>query len=332
MEHLLVIDNDIYVYEELKNILAQEKYKITAAASAEEGIKIIKQSPPDLIICDIIMEKMNGVELLKKIMDMKADIPVIMVSAYGAHDNVIQALELGALDFVAKPFNQSIINVIKKAIAFSRMPKEEKAHMRENEMSPIRRLLRDSYMSVLKSFAIIIESKDPYLKRHSLRVTEYAVALAEKLGLNPEEVEIIGNTSRFHDIGKIGISDTILQKPGELTADEWDEIKKHPQIGYDIIEPLKLIGIALPGIKHHHERFDGNGYPDGLKGENIPLSARILAIADAYEALTSDRPYRKGKSSKEAAAEIKRNAGSQFDPKLADIFIKILKERAELTD
>lgn len=331
MERILVIDDELETCELLKDILEDAGFSVSIAVSGGEGLRLIKQHLPDLIICDVVMEGVNGIGVLSELKSTGISIPVIMISAYGTHDKVVQALELGAQDFIAKPFRpKNIVDTVKKVLEISRAPIEERERLLKGELSPIRRLLRDSYMSILKSFAIILESKDPYIREHSMRVTKYAVMLAHELGLKPEEVEVIENTGQFHDIGKVGVSDTILQKPDELTAEEWEHMKRHPVIGYEIVEPLKLLHIALPGIRHHHERFDGQGYPDRFKGEEIPLSARILAIADAYEALTATRPYRKARSPDEAVEELKRCAGTQFDPVLLDKFLKALKKAGEI--
>lgn len=331
MERILVIDDELETCELLKDILEDADYSVSIAVSGREGLNLIKQHLPDLIICDVVMEGVNGIGVLSELKSTGVNIPVIMISAYGTHDKVVQALELGAQDFIAKPFRpKNIVETVKKVLEISRAPIEERERLLKGELSPIRRLLRDSYMSILKSFAIILESKDPYIREHSMRVTKYAVMLAHELGLKPEEIEVIENTGQFHDIGKVGVSDTILQKPDELTAEEWEHMKRHPVIGYEIVEPLKLLHIALPGIRHHHERFDGQGYPDRLKGEEIPLSARILAIADAYEALTATRPYRSARSPDEAVEELKRCAGTQFDPVLLDKFLKALKKAGEI--
>lgn len=324
---ILVIDDELETCELLKDILENEGYKVSIAVSGNEGLNLIKQHTPDFIICDVMMEGLDGIDVLVELKKFTKKIPTIMISAYGVQDKVVQALELGAIDFIAKPFvPKNIVNVVKRTLEYSKLDLTEKERLLKEGISPIRRLLTDSYISVLRSFAVILESKDPYIKEHSLRVTKYAVMLAKKLGLSSDEIEVIENTAYFHDIGKVGISDTILQKPGALDDKEWESIKKHPEIGYDIIEPLKLLHIALPGIRHHHERFDGNGYPDKLRGEDIPRTARILAIADAYEALTANRPYRKAGTPQEAVTELKKNAGTQFDPELVELFIEVLKE------
>lgn len=331
MERILVIDDELETCELLKDILEEAGYTSNIAVSGHEGLNLIKQHPPDLVICDVIMEGINGISVLEEIKTAEIKVPVIMISAYGTHDKVIQALELGAQDFIAKPFKpKNILEIVKKVLEINKTPIEEREKLLKGELSPIRRLLRDSYMSILRSFAIILESKDPYIREHSMRVTKYAVILAKELGLKQEEIEVIENTGYFHDIGKVGVSDTILQKPDELTAEEWEHMKRHPQIGYDIVEPLKLLHIALPGIRHHHERYDGQGYPDRLKGKEIPLSARILAIADAYEALTATRPYRKARGPQEAVAELKACSGTQFDPELLEKFLEALEKTGEI--
>lgn len=331
MERILVIDDELETCELLKDILEDAGYSVSIALSGREGVSLIKQHLPDLVICDVIMEDLNGIGVLGELKSAGINVPVIMISAYGTQDKVVQALELGAQDFIAKPFRpKNIVEAVRKVLQISKAPVEEKERLLKGELSPIRRLLRDSYMSILKSFAIILESKDPYIKEHSMRVTKYAGMLAHELGLSPEEIEVIENTAQFHDIGKVGVSDAILQKPGELNSEEWEHMRRHPVIGYEIVEPLKLLHISLSGIRHHHERFDGQGYPDRLKGEEIPLSARILAIADAYEALTANRPYRRGSSPGEAVEELKRCAGIQFDPVLVNKFIEALKKAGEI--
>lgn len=331
MDHILVIDDELETCEMLKDILGDAGYSVSIAVSGREGLNLIRQKAPNLIVCDVIMEGMGGIEVLTELKSMDLKSPVIMISGYGTQDMVVHALELGAIDFIAKPFKpKNIVEIIKRSLDANRVPVAEREKLLKGELSPIRRLLRDSYMSILKSFAIILESKDPYIREHSLRVTKYAVMLAKEIGLKSEEIEVIENTGYFHDIGKVGISDMILQKPEDLNAEEWEHMKRHPVIGYEIVEPLKLLHIALPGIRHHHERFDGQGYPDRLRGKEIPLSARILSIADAYEALTATRPYRKARSTAEAVAELKNCAGTQFDPELVGKFIEALKKAGEI--
>ena len=180
-------------------------------------------------------------------------------------------------------------------------------------------------LSNIYAVAETVDARDHYTRSHSKKVSKYAVALAEALNMEPLEINRLGTCALLHDIGKIGISDEILGKKGKLTAEEWEKIKVHPELGASIASRVRHLSHCIPCILHHHERYDGNGYPKGLKGEEIPLEARILAIADAFTAMTSERPFSKPVSYEEAAEEIKRGAGTQFDPKLAEVFLSVIK-------
>jgi len=187
--------------------------------------------------------------------------------------------------------------------------------------------LRQSFLDTITAFTKLIEAKDKYTSGHSQRVTEYSLLIAKKLNLSKEEMEMIKFCGLIHDIGKIGINESILQKPSKLTKNEYAEVKTHPVIGENVVKHVRFLKKGLPIIRHHHERYDGKGYPDGLKGEKIPLLARIIAVADAFDAMTSDRPYRKAFSPQEAIEKLKENAGTQFDPQIVKIFIDALNIR-----
>jgi len=185
--------------------------------------------------------------------------------------------------------------------------------------------IQDSYFEIVKALAQAIEAKDPYTHGHSARVMEYAVQIAQKLGLPEEEIESLRYAAILHDIGKIGVRGIVLNNPNGLTGEEYDEIKKHPLVGEGIIKPIELLQPIRPLIRHHHEWYNGKGYPDGLSGENIPLGARILAVADAYDAMKSDRPYRRALTEETAIQELKRGNRTQFDPQVVEVFLEILK-------
>ncbi|MBA7494910.1 hypothetical protein ES702_05488 [subsurface metagenome] len=191
--------------------------------------------------------------------------------------------------------------------------------------------IQDSYFEIAKALAQAIEAKDPYTHGHSARVVEYTVLIAQKLDLPEEEKELLKYASMLHDIGKIGVRGIVLNNSKGLTGEEYDEIKKHPLIGEGIIQPIELLQPIRPLIRHHHEWYNGKGYPDGLSGENIPLGARILAVADAYDAMKSDRPYRKALTEETAIQELKRGSGTQFEPKLVEVFLEILKQTCQET-
>ena len=186
--------------------------------------------------------------------------------------------------------------------------------------------LKEANLAAMKVLIVSEETKDPYLTGHSRRVTEYAVAIANKLNMGGSEKKSLEYAGYLHDIGKIGISDAILHKPGKLDKDEWEIIKKHPVVGVDILAPLKFLPEEKIMIKHHHERYDGGGYPDGLKGRGIPLGSRILAVADSFDAMNSKRAYRFALSREKIITELETSRGTQFDPEIIDIFLEILKE------
>jgi len=181
-------------------------------------------------------------------------------------------------------------------------------------------------MNLLKSLAMAIDARDNYTRMHSMRVTRYAVMIGAYMGLKQDEIEILRRGSLLHDIGKIGVRDDIFLKPGALTIEEFDTFRKHPETGARILGPEGPLRLIVPLVLHHHERYDGNGYPHGLKGGDIPLGARIIAVADSFEAMTADRPYRKALTAEEAILEIRQNAGSQFDPDVVKAFMEVLKE------
>ncbi len=217
--------------------------------------------------------------------------------------------------------SQKLIDELRRASLFF----DEKVKVRKRELEQAQTCIEESYIRSVDILAKAIDEKDSYTHRHSDNVTRYSVSIAKNLGFHPEQVEVIRRACHMHDIGKIAVSDTILNKPGKLTDEEWNEIKQHPKKGAEILMPLSFLKREIECIKHHHERFDGNGYPDGLKGEKIVIGARIIAVADAFDAMMSDRPYRKAFSLEEALSELNKNSGTQFDPKIVDTFINIVR-------
>jgi len=319
---ILVVDDEESVCKFIYIILNKEGYDVKTATIGDDALKIVKETEIDCILLDIIMPQMDGIDLLNEIKKINSGIPVIMMSAVGTHDRVIKAFEKGAVDFIAKPFNiPQIKEAIKDAIAKRTTP----ITSGEGVSTITEKVLKQSYIDLLATMTKILEIKDRYTKGHSKRVKKYSIEIGQKLGLKDDELEIIEYAAMLHDIGKIAVSDVILSKPGRLNDEEWAAVKKHPAISSDILSSLKLLHAELPAVRHHHERFDGKGYPDGLKGEDIPLYARILALADAYDAMTSARPYREALSKEDAIQEIEKGKGSQFDPGLADIFLELIR-------
>lgn len=315
---ILVADDESMVSESFR-IALKDNYNVLMASSGKECLEIVKQAPPNLLILDIRLPDMDGIEVLEEIRKFNPSLPVIVITGVGTHQTAIEALKLGADDFIAKPLN---FFYLRSVIANSLSPNNK----RKKQLPTAEDVIIKNYLSSLKMLNRIMEARDPFTKKHSQRVSAYSVVIARELGLSLEQQEVIRKTALLHDIGKIGISEAILQKPSQLTAEEWIEVQRHAQIGEGFLEPLNVLHIEQTMVRHHHERYDGSGYPDGLKGEGIPLYARILTVADTYEAMTSSRPYRKTVSSSEAVAELERCSGTQFDPKIVQAFKRALNK------
>jgi putative two-component system response regulator len=261
------------------------------------------------------MPEMDGLQVTRAVRSAPATalLPIILVTARGRLDDKVAGLDAGASDFITKPFE----------------PAELLARVRANLRlsSALRRL--ESTQDVLVALASAVDAKDPLTEHHCGRVADRALVLARLAGLAQEEVEAIGYGAVLHDVGKIGINEEVLRKPGVLTDDERAEMQRHPVIGAEILRPLRLGQIVGPIVRAHHERWDGAGYPDGLSGDGIPIGARIVSIVDAHDAMTHDRPYRARLSDEEARAEVLRHSGTQFDPDLVQLFVANLDQFTE---
>jgi len=471
--HLLVVDDEKSISDIVGQYLRMKGYSVSCALSAEAAIEIIKKDVVDLVLSDIKMPGMSGVELLKWVRDFNHSLPVLVTTGFPTLDTAIEALKLGAFDYLTKPFHleelaekikRALINkqleeenvlfsklvslhevtkilastlqlgeLNRKALDFSvkiakadggclmffdeasqlllseatdRPPRDfweqpvfvaASRWVAENEepmvveagqpkpladfpdlpdsvrsyiafplKTPQRTVgvlnlvrssdkhsfsnvdleiinvlasqasisienvrlyqnIRDNYLKTVRGFALAVEAKDRYTHGHSENVMKYTVVLAKYLGLPEAELENVKYAGLLHDIGKIGVSELILNKPGRLTPSEFDEIKKHPALGANIIADVPFLRPLVPMVLHHHEFYDGNGYPNGIKGEQIPFGARILSVADAYEAMTSDRPYRRSLSQATALEILSSGKGKQFDPRIVDTFQDILR-------
>jgi len=305
------------IWRFLLPFLTKEGYRISQAQNVSEGLSFLKKERSDLILCDLII---FGIEFLEKLRKMKENIPTIMISSSGTHEKVIRALKLGASDFITKPLCwEEVENVLKK---FLNQRQKSEAHTFSN----IENFWKESFLKFLKALAFALEAKNFYAQGHSERVTRFAIGIGKRLKLSNEEMKVLELAGILHDIGKIAISDEILNKRGRLTSEEWKLIQKHPLVGSDIMSHLAFLSAEQPVVRHHHEHYDGKGYPDGLKGDRIPLSARILAIADAYDAMISPRAYRSALPSNLVRKEIEEGSGFQFDPEITKVFIQMEQE------
>ena len=310
---ILIVDDNKVNVELLRTQLKHYKYDLETAYDGEEALDKIQKSHPDLVLLDLMMPKISGFEICKAIKRNKDTqfIPVIVITALQELDDKLKAIELGADDFLVKPINRlELVTRIKSLL-----------HMKflHDDL--------DTSESILFSLAQALEAKDFYTRGHSERVADLAVRLSQTLGFSEKDEENMRRGGLLHDIGKIGIKESILLKPGKLTEEEMAHIRSHPARGYDICSPLKTLGPCLPIIRSHHERYDGDGYPDGLKGEDIPLKARITAVADAFDAMTTDRPYRKGMATDTALKIFENEIDSgQWDHNVVKALLKIMEE------
>jgi putative two-component system response regulator len=309
---ILIVDDNKVNIELLRAQLKPYNYDIDTALDGEEALAKIAKTPPDMVLLDLMMPKISGYEVCRSIKKNKLTqfVPVIVITALQELDDKLKAIELGADDFLIKPFNKlELITRIKSLLRMKELHDD-----------------LDHSENILFSLVEALEAKDIYTRGHSERVANYSVEIAKKLSLSSREIEVIRKGGLLHDIGKIGVKEDILLKPGRLTDEEMEHVRSHPKRGHEICQPLKSLEESLTCIRSHHERYDGGGYPDRLKGDKIPLCGMILAVADTYDAMTTDRPYRKALS-KETAVKILEdeiNSG-QWNPDIVRVFLQILK-------
>ena len=322
---ILIVDDEDAIRRLLHRKLSSEGFQCWEAGDAEQALGKLKNNTVDLVILDIKMPGKSGIELLPEIKASYPDTAVVMGTATTDINIAIHCMKHGAYDYITKPFNMDeVIISTGRALEKRRLELENKDYQQhlEDKVAEQAKKIRSSFLSAITSLAYALEAKDKYTSGHSQRVADFSMAIAKEMGLKQESIEKIKLAGLVHDIGKIGVMESVLNKPGRLTEEEYKHVQKHPEIGERILAPVANTDEILKLVRSHHERYDGTGYPDGLKGIQIPLCARILAIADAYEAMTSERPYREAMSDKEAQAKVERGAGSQFDPEVSDVFLK----------
>jgi len=331
-ERILIVDDEEVICNVLDRRLTKEGYLCTTAHNGKEALNLFYQNSYSLILSDIKMPEMTGIELLQKVKAIDPKIKIIMVTAYPEIDLAVNAMRLGAYDFIIKPADLDLIVMsVKKALESKRLEEEiETYHTRLEELVEERtaklqqayRYLKKSHLDSVKVLAEAIDAKDPYTRGHSDRVKRMSLAIARHMGFTEERLETLEYGALLHDIGKIGIKDEILQKEGPLSREEYEIIREHPLIGVKIVEGVEFFRDKIPIIRHHHEFYDGSGYPDRLVGEAIPLEARIISLPDAFDAMTSARPHRGVMPLQDAILEMEKYKGKQFDPKVLDIFLR----------
>jgi len=333
--YCLIVDDEPRLRQVMVHLMRGDGFQCIEAGNGVEALQQLERYPASLVLSDLRMPKMDGFELLRQIRSLYPDVAVVMITAVADVEIAVNCLAIGAADYVIKPYQLEDVRArVAQALEKRRLILENRAYREglEEQVAVQARRLEELFLASVQSLAEALELKDPYTRGHSVRVSHYSSVIARSMGLDGEMLRQIELGGHVHDIGKIGVRESVLNKADRLTADEYEHIMTHPLLGWRILAPL--LGDtpnALNIVRSHHERYDGRGVPDGLKQSEIPLEARIAAAADALDAMTSDRPYRASEMSLEmAVAEIKRCSGTQFDPGVVEAVVGCA-ERGELT-
>lgn len=331
--YILVVDDDAINIQIAKNMLG-DKYEVGSADCGEKVLNCVKERIPDLILLDVHMTGMSGHDVIKQLKSVEEykEIPVIFLTADNDDETEIQGFNEGAMDYIRKPFRKEIaLHRIDRILELSYLQNyllsevDKQTRKAESRRKKVERLT----LMIIKALANTIDAKDKYTKGHSSRVAEYACMIAQKMGYSDDDVQNMNYIALLHDLGKIGIPDQIINKPGKLNDEEYAIIKTHPVIGANILKDVTELPNIEIGAKWHHERYDGKGYPDGMAGDMIPIVARIIGVADAYDAMTSKRSYRDVLPQAVVREEIEKCLGTQFDPDIGRIMLQIMDEDTE---
>jgi len=340
-ERILVVDDEESIRELVASMLSHAGYECQSAASGEEAISVLQADPNfALLLSDLSMDGMDGFALLERVRKLLPQMPVVMVTAVHDISVALEAIRSGAYDYLLKPFERDqLLATVHRALENRRLKMENSAYQDKLEslvairtellqkaMSELERAMGElerSYDITLEALGDALDLKDAETEGHSKRVTAFTIAIARAMDLPSDRVRVIARGAFLHDVGKMAIPDAILRKPGRLTPEEQMLMREHAQLGYQMLRKIPFLHEAANIVYSHQERYDGSGYPRGLKGDQIPLGARIFAVADTFDAITSDRPYRAAQSISSARREILKHSGHQFDPTVVDTFISI---------
>src|SRR5438874_9826163 len=330
---VLVVDDDRAVRDVLSAVLREEGYPVRQASSADAALQMLRGDDLPLVLCDMKMPEHDGLWLLGEVLRRHPHAAVVMLTGYGDTESAVDCLKRGAADYLLKPPRVTeLVRAIERAWTRSRLTSARaryhqglarRVRERTAELSAALEGIAQSYSNTLVALVHALDAREHETSDHSQRVVRYTVAIARRMSIPEDQIEHIGRGALLHDIGKIGVPDSILLKPGPLTPAEWAEMRRHPEVGYRILQAIDFLRPAAEIVLAHQERWDGGGYPHKLRGEAIPLGARIFAIADTLDAMTSDRPYRKAATFAQARQEIARCASTQFDPRCVEAFVRI---------
>ena len=344
-ERILVVDDEVWITDVIHDQLCIEGFDADVTNVSSEVMGLLTDKPYDLVILDIYMPPPDGLTLLREIRHEYPFLAVLMLTAFSDAETASTAMREGATDYIVKPYpNAQLVSRIERAIERSQLLREraeaqdlleqrvneqtQKLRAQSKQLSQMLERVLVTYQATLKALEAALDVRDQSAPGHCRRVAKLAVQLATRLGFSGNDLVILEHGALLHDIGKMGIPDLILMKPGPLTTEEWVTMRRHPEIGCDIVGHIDFLHEALPIIRHHHEYFDGSGYPDGLRGKEIPILARIFAVADSFDAQTHKRPYNTVRTVEVALQEIQSESGSKYDPRIVQEFTAMIRERA----
>lgn len=321
----LVVDDEPRLRQVLLHLMRNDGFRCFEACNGVEALEVLERQPIPLVMSDMRMPRMDGIELLKHIRQRWPDTAVVMITAVSEVETAVSCLSMGAMDYLTKPFHLEEVRArVQQALEKRRLILENKSYQvsLEKRVAAQAKRLEELFLGGVQTLAEALEAKDPYTRGHSVRVGAYARVIATTLQLDEETIRQVELGGNVHDIGKIGVREEVLRKPGNLTDEEYEHIRAHPTVGWRILAPLMSdVPVALNVVRSHHERMDGSGFPDGLRGEQIPLEARIVAVADALDAMTSGRPYRDDEGLMGALKEMEKNCDTQFDARVVNAAI-----------
>ena len=353
---VLFVDDEVNILKALQRLLRADDMKVLTASRADEALEILDRHPAQVVVTDQRMPEMTGVDFLARVRERHPDVVRMMLTDYTEINVAVDAINRGEIyRLITKPWNDDELrSTLRHAFGHAALKSEIKrlnqvtreqnfrlqdmnrnlegmVRERTKQLAAKHIQLRTAYVQTIRTLAEAVDAKDTYTRGHSERVGVYASKIAREMSFAKDFIERVYITGLLHDVGKIGVRDAVITKPERLTIEEYEEIKQHPEIGFKILEPVDFLKDIAPCVRHHHEWYDGSdrGYPDRLRGDQIPLPSRIILVADTVEAMTSDRPYRKALSLEAVVSEVHKFSGTQFDPKIAESFLRVIEREGE---
>jgi putative two-component system response regulator len=337
---ILVVDDEEPIRNALKKFLTQQQFEVYAAGSGDDALQQLRRHRVALMLCDIRMPGTSGMDLVPQALEIEPELAILMLTAVNDATSAALCMQRGAMDYLTKPIELADLGrAVQRALKRREMQLEnrqlnqwlkEEVTTRTAELHRERMKLERLSIATLEALVNALEAKDPYMRGHSARVADLSATIAHELGIPDEEVEHVRVAGRLHDIGKIGTREAVLNKQGALSPEEFEHVKQHVVIGSQILAPLGHLGDIIPSVRHHHERWDGTGYPDGLRGEEIPIGARVIGAAEVFDALSTSRAYQEKLSPEKAIERIADLSGTVLDPKVYDALASVVARRRTL--